>query len=92
MAKSKGDPKSGGRVKGTPNKSTQDLFDICEKHNCNVFESMVILAVQEPDESKKFERLREIAQYLYPKRKAIEVSSEDDRGFVIKIEDYGSKK
>lgn len=82
--------KTGGRQKGTPNKSSQELMAICEKHNCNVFESMVILAVEEHNKDKKFDRLKEIAQYLYPKRKAVEHSGHQE-GFIIKIEDYGKK-
>jgi hypothetical protein len=93
MAYPKGAPKpeKSGRKKGTPNKETQDLFAICEKHNVNVFESMVILAVQEVDINKKFERLTKIAPYLYAQRKAVELSNDEEKGFKIVIEDFRSK-
>ncbi len=84
------DPGS-GRKKGTLNKNTQDLFEICERHNINVFESMVILAVKETDESEQFSRLTEIAKYLYAKRKEVEHSGSVEAIKLI-IEDYSSKK
>lgn len=76
MPAPKGHKKWGGRQKGTPNKSTDELFQVCQKHNCNVFEGMVIIAVETHDPGKKFDRLARIAEYLYPKRKAIEHSGE----------------
>lgn len=76
-----------GRKPGTPNKSTQDLMAICEARGLNVFEAMVILAIEETDSTKKFDRLEKISKYLYPQRKAIEHSS-DEKGFRIIIEDY----
>jgi len=94
MARPKGQPKLGGRQKGTPNKDTQALFDICAKHGVNVFEGMVMIAAQDPDPDRKFEKLEKIAQYLYPKRKAIEATldPEGGGGFVIKIENYSQKE
>lgn len=92
MAKAKGSPKTGGRQKGTPNKATQDLMAICEKHGCDPFEGMVIIAVNEKVPDKKFDKLKEIAQYVYPKRKAIEHSTEGSEGFRVILEDYRSKE
>ena len=87
-----GHKKYGGRAAGTPNKSTQDLFAICEKHNVNVFEGMVMLAAQEQDPKEKFERLCKIAPYLYAQRKAVDVTANEESGFKIVIEDYRSKE
>lgn len=36
--------KHGGRVKGTPNKATQSLLEIAEKHDCNPFEVLILFA------------------------------------------------
>ncbi|MGE3608022.1 MAG: hypothetical protein AB7I27_00440 [Bacteriovoracaceae bacterium] len=44
MAAPKGHPRYGGRVKGQPNKSTQELLDIAKKHNCNPFEILIMFA------------------------------------------------
>jgi len=68
----KGHPRYGGRKKGTPNKPTQDLMAICEKHGCNPFEGMVMIAMRETDQDKQFDKFERIAQYVFPKRKAIE--------------------
>jgi hypothetical protein len=35
---------------------------------------------------------KEAAKYVYPQTKAVELSSNESQGFVIKIEDYGVKK
>lgn len=86
--KGKPRPEGAGRKKGTPNKSTEELFEICKKYNCDPFEGMVIIASQEKDLLNKFQMLKEIAQYLYPKRKAIEVSNQDQNGLAIVIKDY----
>lgn len=78
MAAPKGHPRYGGRKKGTPNKNTQDLFATCEKHGLDVFGSMVKIAVETEDPILRFGFLKEIAQYLHPKRKALEVSGDMD--------------
>lgn len=36
--------KTGGRVKGTPNKKTRDLFEIAERLDCNPFEVLLHFA------------------------------------------------
>lgn len=64
-----------GRKKGTPNRFTQNLMKICEEKNLDVFEALVEIAL-EHDSPNRFPALRELAQYLYPKRKAIEHSGE----------------
>ncbi len=38
------------------------------------FEGMVIIAKSEKDPDKKFDKLDKLAQYIYPKPKALEVS------------------
>lgn len=79
MGAPKGHKKYGGRQKGTPNKSTEALFELCKKNGIDVFEAMVVLACEEKDKDKKFYRLSVIAEYLYAKRKAVEVSEDPDR-------------
>lgn len=69
-----------GRKAGTPNKATQDLMAKCEAMGLDVFEAMIELAQSGPLEVRII-MLKELAGYLYPKRKALEVSmpSEIDR-------------
>ncbi len=79
MAHKLGAPKvpNSGRKKGTPNKKTQSLFEICEEQDLNVFQAMVVMA-KEGDASQRFTVLKELAQYLYPKRKSLEHSGSID--------------
>lgn len=85
-------PEGSGRKKGQVNRKTQDLMDLCESKGINVFEAMLELVQYETDAKLRFERLRVLAEYLYPKRKALEVSNADDKGFVVVIKDYLEKK
>ncbi len=65
----KGKPKTGGRQKGVLNKKSRTLLEICESKGFSPFEAMLELAI---DGDK--DMLKEVSQYLYPKRKAIEHS------------------
>ncbi len=92
MSRPKGLAKTGGRAKGTVNKSTQDLFDICEAQGLKPFEALVRALNDIDDPVKKFDSLEKVCQYLYPKRKALELSSDDEKGFQIIIKDYSNTK
>lgn len=75
MAWPKGKPRAPGvgRKKGTPNKKT-NLFAICEEVGLNVFKEMVKLASKTIDDDVRFSRLKEIAPYLYAKKKDISLT------------------
>lgn len=75
----KGEPRppGAGRAKGTPNKKTEMLMEICERMKCNPFEGLVKLAQESEDEGIRLGAYKEVCSYLYPKRKAIEVSGPD---------------
>tara|TARA_R110000803_G_scaffold80954_1_gene146824 strand:+ start:861 stop:1175 length:315 start_codon:yes stop_codon:yes gene_type:complete len=71
--------KYGGRVKGTPNKSTQSVNDKLAALGCDPIEGLVKLAVigmESQDYELAFKCLKELAQYALPKRKAIEIDLE----------------
>jgi len=69
----KGLPKTGGRKKGTPNKATYPVAELCEKLGCNPIEALIAFCKsQHPD--FRFAAAKELAQYLHPKRKAVELS------------------
>ncbi len=87
----KGQPKSGGRQKGSPNKKTQDLFEKCENAGVDVFDSLLEYVTQPSTLELRFAALKELCQYLYPKRKALEHSGEV-QAIVVKVEDYTSKE
>jgi hypothetical protein len=88
MAFAPGHKKFGGRQKGTPNKPTTDLFEICRAKGINVFEAMLdqIPLIQDP--FAKLTALEKIDQYLYSKRKALEVSHEFDEDLAQKATEY----
>lgn len=77
--------KTGGRKKGTPNKATSELKSLLEGFGYDPIAEMVELA-QDPETSKELKQriASEFCQYLYPKRKAIDVSGE----MSVTLEDY----
>lgn len=68
--------KYGGRVKGTPNKSTKSVTDKLAALGCDPIEGMARLAkigMDEGDYEMAHKNFKELAQYSVPKRKAVEV-------------------
>lgn len=91
----KGKPKDpgSGRQKGTPNKSTQSLMEKCEAKGVDVFEAMLEYVTQPSTMELRFAALKELCQYLYPKRKALEHSGVDGSNVLeVVIKDYTQKK
>lgn len=73
MAKGK---KTGGRVAGTPNKDNQSLLEKCKGRGVDLFDEFLKIITDENEEKGlRFAALKEAAQYVLPKRKAIEVSA-----------------
>lgn len=85
-----GHKKFGGRTIGTPNKSTQTLMQKCEELGLDVFGTMVTLAMETDAPFEKFRMLTEIAGYLYPKRKALEVEATVNMELAKKAEEYAA--
>ena len=98
--KKPGSPKTGGRIKGTPNKSTQALYERAEALGVDPFEILLYFAkgderslgynseqYRETEYGKvvvvritpemRIRAAAEACQYLYPKRKAIEISGNE---------------
>ena len=68
--------KTGGRTKGTPNKATQYTIDRLEELDFDPLDAMVRIAKQAEKEgelSVAAQLCKEMASYIYPKRKAIDV-------------------
>lgn len=86
----KGTPRSpnAGRKKGTPNKKSQALIDKCNEFGVDPFAILLDFAKNSVDPKMKFDAAKEVSQYLYPKRKATEISMEEENGFRVIIEDY----
>lgn len=71
-----------GRQPGTPNKKTQSLMEMCEARGFSPFGALLELAQFAEDNNLRFNALKEVSQYLYPKRRAIEHSGKIDTGLL----------
>lgn len=82
---SKPGEKRGGRKKGTPNKKSKKAEEqILEL--CNPFEEMVRLARLAEDNQEYNTAIgayKELAQYIAPKRKAVEVTGENGNPIIM---------
>jgi len=68
--------KTGGRKAGTPNRRTQEVRDQLEALGCDPIEGMARLALDPANSPDLRARMySELAQYVAPKRKAVDVSS-----------------
>ena len=102
--------KTGGRVKGTPNKKTEDFFNICEEMGHNPIEFNILVAqndwaalgydsattimytkagdpfeVDRIDMPTRLAANNKLLDFMYPKRKSVELSTGDDdkKGFIV---------
>lgn len=68
----------GGRQKGTPNKRTQAVTKILATVGCDPIEGMARIAMDETAElGIRAQMYKELAQYVAPKRKAVQITGED---------------
>ncbi len=80
VAKSSKGKRLGGRSKGTPNKRTQDVIERLKELDCDPIEGMAIIAkraIEGDDLALAGQMYKELAQYVAPKRKAVEVTGKD---------------
>jgi len=69
--------KTGGRRAGTPNKKTREVTELLRSLNCDPIEGMVRIAQDERCSLELRGRMfSDLAQYVYPKRRATELSAE----------------
>ena len=73
-------PKTGDRRAGTPNKRTKTVEDKLAALGCDPIEGMAKI-VMDPttDIGLRAQMLKELAQYVAPKRKSIEVKEPGDK-------------
>lgn len=79
-------PKSGGRAKGVPNKKTLYFLSVqetCELKGFSPIDVLIELCTH-PDPSIKIQAAKEVCQYIYPKKKALEVSASLDGNLDVK--------
>lgn len=84
--------KSGGRIKGTPNKRNESFQDhlrtYCKRKGVDPHYFMVdMLADPETELMLQFQAAKELAQYLEPKLRAMEVSGNIDHSHTLTITD-----
>jgi hypothetical protein len=82
MSRPIGLPKTGGRMKGAPNRTTWDLESTLSEAGIDVPRSIAELLPTLPPE-RAVSVLLELMQYLYPKRKAI-----DPLADILKVEPF----
>jgi hypothetical protein len=90
---SKPGERHGGRCKGTPNKRTMAVADKLEALGCDPIERMARIAMDEMAEvSIRAQMYKELAQYVAPKRKAIEGRGEVGQNFIDAIRKASSRR
>lgn len=90
MAAPKGRPKpaGSGRQKGTVNKKNLDVIQKLAELNCDPLEGMAIIAkkaMESNDYALAGNMYKELAQYIAPKRKAIEHTGADGGSLGVTI-------
>lgn len=85
-------PKTGGRTKGTPNRATLALREKLEAIGCDPFIELAKMGMNDKNSGELRERcLNDLLPYLYPKRKPVDMSSDDPAVINVKTElDPGS--
>jgi hypothetical protein len=86
MPRPKGLPKTGGRVRGTPNKTTKSVMEKLDELGCDPIEGLAGIAMNTNTAPElKVRCYLELAQYVYPKRKAVDLSVEKSDGVVLSL-------
>jgi len=74
MGRPKGLAKTGGRKLGTPNKNSHALSERLERLGCDPIEGLAKIALDPATKPElKVLCFAELAQYVYPKRKAVDL-------------------
>lgn len=77
-----------GRKKGAPNKRSKEVMDKLVELDCDPIEGMARIAEQamnDGDMQLAGNMYKELAQYVAPKRKAVEHSTDKDQPLEIKF-------
>lgn len=86
MAQIGGKREGAGRPAGSKNKRTQEIEDKLAALNCDPIEGMAMIAVDPTSGPElKFQCFKELAQYVAPKRKAVEMDIEGSGSFNINV-------
>src|SRR5690348_16727155 len=90
MSRPRGLPRTGGRTAGTPNRNTRALIEKLEELGCDPIEGLAKVALDPTTKPElKVRCFAELAQYIYPKRKAIDFAAADDHKMKFVVEFIG---
>lgn len=78
MAFQKGRAKTGGREKGTKNKLNLGVKEKLDAKGVDCIDEMLMIANETEDLNLKFAVYKELANFVYPKRKAVEMTADVD--------------
>jgi hypothetical protein len=82
-----------GRPKGSRNKQTLAVTDRLEELGCDPIEGMARIAMDEKaDPSLRAQMFKELAQYIAPKRKAVEMKTEAELSLVDLIRSIDERR
>ena len=71
--------KTGGRTIGAPNKRTLEAMQKLDELGCDPIEGMALIAMDESNSIElRAKMLAELAPYIYPKRKTMDIASNND--------------
>jgi hypothetical protein len=78
--------KTGGRVRGTPNRRTHYIEALLAHIGCDPIEGMARIAMDSQNPIEIRARMyAELAQYVAPKRKAVQIASDSSSPVVFNI-------
>lgn len=77
-------PEGAGRKPGSKNKR-RSVLEVCEEQGLDPFAEMAKIAKSQMHE-RQFDALKELCQYLEPKKKAVEVTGSLDVGLMREVE------
>ncbi len=71
--------KTGGRIKGTPNRATQDFRELLQDLDCDPVAGVAGIAMDRANPPElRFKAYAELIPYVYPKRRQLEVTADVD--------------
>jgi len=78
--------KTGGRTAGTPNRKTQEISALLDSLGCDPIEGMARIAMNKEHPPELRGRMyAELAQYVFPKRKAVDHSGAAEEPLTIRV-------
>ena len=86
MARPRGQPKLGGRKPGTPNKHPRaSVEETLARMGCDPIEGLATIAMDEEIETGlRLKAYAELAKYVHPQKKAMELSNPEGQELVIR--------